>query len=380
MYTYDDICHVHLEPTTRCNARCPMCARNACGRTAPGLDLVEMDLDTVRTVFETPLLARLAGFDLCGAYGDPAVTSDLIDIVRYVRASSPRCTITVFTNGGVRSPRFWQQLAGALGEPARVVFAIDGLAETNGVYRRGVVFERVVENARAFIGAGGVAQWDFIAFRHNEHEIDAARRTSEELGFRSFSLKKTARFLKPAYDYVPEYEQHDDLSRFPIYSADGRIAGHLEPPRASSLVNGTARRYEALLDREDSLEAVLSATPIRCQVADSRSVFVGASGFTFPCCWTYVQATSPRLYGFPPGVDLQLYDLVQRTGGFERIDARRGGLAAAVASPLFEQIESSWSCPSVAAGKPKVCARVCGADFPAYADQFQSPDLVPGGS
>jgi hypothetical protein len=93
-----------------------------------------------------------------------------------------------------------------------------------------------------------------------------------------------------------------------------------------------------------------------------------------------VQATSPKLYGFPAGVDRQVYELVERLGGFERIDARRVGLRTAVESPLFDAIEASWGCSAIAAGRLKVCARVCGTDFPAYLDQFAAPDLVPGQS
>src|SRR5207248_22142 len=100
-----------------------------------------------------------------------------------------------------------------------------------------------------------------------------------------------------------------------------------------------------------------------CRVAETRSVFVGAQGYVFPCCWTYVQATRPVLWGFPSTGDRQVYDLVQRTGGFERIDARQVGLRAAIESPLFRAIESSWSCPSVGEGRLRVCARACGVDF-----------------
>jgi MoaA/NifB/PqqE/SkfB family radical SAM enzyme len=380
MYRYEDIRHVHFEPTTRCNAQCPMCARNARGLTAPGLDLVEQTIEDVRCIFPNDFLAQLTGFDLCGAYGDPAIARDLLEIVASIRAAGPTCKINVFTNGGARSVQFWQQLAEVLGEHGCVVFAIDGLRDTNHIYRRGVNFDRVITNARAFIRSGGDAQWDFIVFRHNEHQIAEARRLSEQLGFRQFAIKKTARFLKPVYDYVPEVDSTESLEQFPIYSPEGERIGSLEPPKDTSLVNETARRYTERIDGRGSLDSVLSSTHIHCQVMDTRSVFVGAQGSVFPCCWTYVQATSPKLYGFPAAADRQVYELVERLGGFERIDARRVGLRKAIESPLFDAIEASWRCSAVAAGRLKVCARVCGTDFPAYLDQFAAPDLVPGQS
>jgi hypothetical protein len=91
-----------------------------------------------------------------------------------------------------------------------------------------------------------------------------------------------------------------------------------------------------------------------------------------------VQATKPLLYGFPHGMDLGVYELVEATGGFAGIDAGRIGLRAAVESAFFAAVASSWSCSSFEEGRIKVCARVCGVDFPAYQDQFEASELVPG--
>ncbi|HSU16595.1 hypothetical protein [Longimicrobium sp.] len=379
MYRYDQIRHAHLEPTTVCQAGCPMCARNACGVTAPGLGRAELRIGDVRTILPEPFVASLTGFDLCGAYGDPAAAADLPAIVAYVRGASPNALITVYTNGGIRSPGWWASFANTLGAPGRVVFAIDGLAETNGTYRRGVSFQKVVDNARAFIQAGGEARWEFLAFRHNEADIEGARALSEELGFREFSVKKTARFLEPLYEYIPEVQGQPDIDRFPVFDAGGAVVGYLEPPEDTGLVNASMVRYEELIARYGSLDGLFSATPIRCRVLDSASVFVSATGHAYPCCWTYVQATRAELFGFPAHADRQMADLVRQTGGFERLDARTLGLRAVVEGPLFSAIERSWSCGSVQDGRLRVCARACGVDFPSYSDQFTELKLQPRG-
>jgi MoaA/NifB/PqqE/SkfB family radical SAM enzyme len=376
MYSYEQIRHVHLEPTTRCNASCPMCARNTRGVTAPGLRLSELGLTDVRAIFPEAFLAQTTGFDLCGAYGDPALASQLVEIVAYVRSASPRCMITVYSNGGVQTQAWWERLAAALGEPARVVFAIDGIGETNAIYRRGVKFEKVMDNARAFIAAGGAARWEFLAFRHNEHEIESARELSREMGFEQFSVKKTDRFLQPTYEYVPEYREHQDLERFPVFDGKGAVVSYLEPPKNPDLVNKTTLNRRDLLERFGTLDALFAATAIQCRVLNTSSVFVSAQGYVFPCCWTYVQATRPSLCEFPETADRQIQQLVEATGGFDRIDARRVGLAAAVDSPLFRAIEAGFSC-GASANRLKVCARACGNDFPAYFDQFSDVQLQP---
>ncbi len=354
-----------------------MCVRNACGVLAPGLPRAELSASDIEGILQPDFLAHVEALDLCGAYGDPALTSELLDIIDYLRTCRSDSAITIYSNGGMRSAEWWRALAQALGSPARVVFAIDGLADTNEIYRQGVRFEKVMENASAFIDAGGNARWEFLAFRHNEHQVAEAQALSVAMGFSQFSVKRTQRFLEPTYDHVPEFQGSPSLDRFPIWSGAGQVIGYLEPPQNPALVNSSARRFPELIAAHGSLEALFSSTPIECPVLRTASVFIGAQGHAYPCCWTYVQATRPGVNGFPADADRQTYDLVQATGGFDAIDTRKVGLRAAIESELFRAIERSWSCSSVAEGKLRVCARACGTAFPAYFDQFADVDLVP---
>src|ERR1035441_1826986 len=370
MYRYEEIRQVHLEPTTRCNAACPMCARNTRGVTAPGLALTDLSLESFKKIFPEELLARLTALDLCGSYGDPALATDLIEIITYARHINPQCAISTYTNGGVRSPHWWQRLARAATPPAHVVFAIDGLEDTNGVYRRGVIFSRVIANAKAFISAGGSARWEFLIFRHNAHEVESARTLSTELGFESFSVKRTARFMDAIFDHIPEvYDQHD-LAKFPIYSAGGAVVGHLRPAEDSMWTSDVAAQYGEPGYGQDRLASLLSETPIRCRAQNTKSVFVSAPGHAFPCPWTYVQATRPTQSRFPPEANWQTRELLDRSGGFDGIHALRVGLRTAVEGPFFAAIASSWSCPSISGGRLQICARPCGTAVSAHFEEF----------
>ena len=68
-----------------------------------------------------------------------------------------------------------KNLASIMRKPDKVIFAIDGLEDTNHLYRVNTNFNKIMENAKAFINAGGIARWDFIAFAHNEHQIEEAK-------------------------------------------------------------------------------------------------------------------------------------------------------------------------------------------------------------
>ena len=72
-------------------------------------------------------------------------------------------------------------------------FGIDGLEDTNHIYRRGVKWERLQNNFREYIKAGGNAGWQFIVFPWNVHQIEEARQRSLDEGFTAFSIVQTVR-------------------------------------------------------------------------------------------------------------------------------------------------------------------------------------------
>ena len=48
--------------------------------------------------------------------------------------------------------------------------------------------KKIIKNASTFIKHGGIAYWDFIVFKHNEHQIYKCKKYSEELGFNKFKI------------------------------------------------------------------------------------------------------------------------------------------------------------------------------------------------
>ena len=60
LYHYDELRIVHLELTHRCNAACPMCARNIHGGAVnPDMPLSELSLDDVKAILLPELIGRL---------------------------------------------------------------------------------------------------------------------------------------------------------------------------------------------------------------------------------------------------------------------------------------------------------------------------------
>jgi hypothetical protein len=61
------------------------------------------------------------------------------------------------------------------------------------IYRQGTDFNKTIDNAQAFIAAGGHATWQFIPWAHNEHQLMDCMRLSQQLGFKQFRMVKNVR-------------------------------------------------------------------------------------------------------------------------------------------------------------------------------------------
>lgn len=340
MFDLESVRSVQLEVTNTCNAACPQCPRNYFGgRTIPTLPLVTWTWREFRRIASQLPLKTLEQVYFCGTYGDPMMHRQIADMVEWLRDANPDLQIGIHTNGGAGSATTWQRLARCTDF---VAFGIDGLADTNHVYRRGVRWKRVERNAQTYVAAGGTAYWDFIAFRHNQHQVQAARELSASWGFKRFSVKRTGRFLNRAHEYSP------DLA---VLDRDGSIDYWIHEPTLPELVNPEYQRIEFVRDR-----GRLAATDIHCNAVKISEIYIGADGFVFPCGWLH-----DRMYG--PEIDdhrdhVKLLTLMDQIGGKRRVNVFHTPLEHIV-DWWFPVIQNSWSNNE----RLDRCAVMCGNDI-----------------
>lgn len=193
MLTLRDIKVLHLESTDVCQAACALCARE----TDPDFKKDRqhhLDLYKILKVFDQEKIQQLDKMFMCGNYGDPAAGKHTLDIYREFRKLNPDIVLGMNTNGGLQTTFWWYELAKILNQPQDyVVFSIDGLESTNATYRRNVVWNKLISNARSFIEAGGSAHWDMLVYRHNQHEVDACEQLARDMGFKWFRAKVSKR-------------------------------------------------------------------------------------------------------------------------------------------------------------------------------------------
>ena len=324
MYSYNDILDVHFEVTSKCQARCPMCIRRINGGMLnPFIELNEVSLDTFKKWFPHQFIKQLNSFFMCGNYGDPIIARDSLQILQYIREQNPSIQLSMHTNGSARSKEWWKHLAST---DTRVVFGIDGLADTHSLYRIDTDFDKIIENAQEFINSGGHAEWNMLVFKHNEHQVEDCRILSRQLGFKNFQVKHTTRF------------QGDS---FPVLDDSGTVTHYLE---------ASDKTVEIL----QKVKFVKSRGDISCKASKWKQIYVSTSGNVTPCCWTDVK---DRPHNNP-----SRYDYMNKVGIFPNLEEYT--LENIFDSGYFEMISDTWSNDPL-----HECSRQCGT-FDKFGEQF----------
>lgn len=355
-YQYKDIQMLHLEVSSKCNARCPMCARSdAGGKTNPFLPLSELSLEQTQRLLPASFLAQLRKVYLCGNFGDPITARDCLEILLYLRESNPTMTLGIHTNGGARSEDFWSKIAAPL-DYCR--FGIDGLKDTNHLYRQGVRWETLERNVRAFIDAGGNAEWDFLVFKHNEHQVEQAARLAEHWGVRKFNVKSTSRFFS-AHTQVLQ-------TQAPVKNLQGEVTHQLEQAGEERFRNEFYEEQRQIIRKHGSLANYWNSSTVSCRVAGEKSIYLSAQGWAFPCCWVGGEVFSKSLHA-----QSQVTKLIEAMPEADALNVFEHGLEAVVQGEFFQKaLAKSWSQPSIEDGKLKVCAKTCGQELRPFERQF----------
>ena len=360
MYRYEDIKEVHLEVTQRCQAACPMCDRNMNGGAEnPHITNAELSLEDCKRIFKPEFIAQLKTMYMCGNLGDPIVARDTLEIFRYFREHNPDMWLSMNTNAGARDETWWTELAHVFGRMGAVIFSVDGLRDTNHIYRQGVNWDNVERSMKAFTNAGGRGRWDFLIFQHNEHQVQEAERLASEWGFEKFIKKKSGRFITS--DIKPK-EAHQAVNR------KGEETAKLQKPKQEQNQNLALLKQKEIVKSYGSMSEYLDRCNVECKVAKQGSIFITAEGLLMPCCWT-----AGRMYKWwhsDPRVE-QIWDHIDVAGGKQGISVIENEIEDVVNGKLIQSITSSWNLNSIEQGKLGVCAQKCGSEFDPFAEQFK---------
>jgi len=354
MFRFQDLKSIHLEITNNCQARCPMCARNEHGGLPnPLVKINEWTFEDYKKIFTIDVLNTIEKIYFCGNFGDPMLNNDLIHMCRWTKEVTPHIRIGIHTNGSARPVTWWQELAYALPKEHMIHFGIDGLEDTHSLYRVGTDFKTIIRNAKAFIDAGGIAEWTFIKFKHNEHQVEECQQKAKELGFSQFMLKNSSRFLvEPKYD---------------VWDKNGTITHTIEPPSSAEI----KFMPKSVID---NYKKVVDSAKIDCYVQGIREIYIDTYKTVMPCCWV---SSIPYTNYDPKHVNSnvsfemksQYQKLLDDFGGIQTLHAFNG-IKNIIDSEVWQTIwERKWN-----SEKMITCARTCGKfdsiEFNQPNDQF----------
>lgn len=249
-----------LEISSNCNLMCYGCVRVDQTDVNALHPLIEknkfLELETIRKVIDSELCNNLDYIDFCGSIDDPLAHPKFLEIVDYIVSQGTK--VIVQTNASLRNPVYFAKLAEILKKQSSsyVKFSIDGLEDTNHLYRRGSNWDKIIENANAYIAAGGKAEWQYIAFPWNEHQIEIARELSIKMGFKSFRYR------------------HD--------RGDVSIDNDEIEVKQNRLKNDLDKSWQYNVDK---FKDVIETQEIDCYSQKEKQYFIRYDGTVWPCCF-----------------------------------------------------------------------------------------------
>lgn len=161
-----------------------------------------LPLNMIERIFPPEILRSHDCFRFIGNHGDPIFHPRLFEIVRYFKRNGA-ARLLLNSNGSGRPGRWWRALAEELGPDDTVLLSIDGLEDTNAIYRVNSSWPQIMAAVKELRGRVRLG-WKFIVFSYNQSQMDEARHRAEDLGFDWISFEFTNRWGPPRLPSRPD--------------------------------------------------------------------------------------------------------------------------------------------------------------------------------
>lgn len=295
----------HLEITSKCEIACERCMRTEKRGT---FKITDLNIELIDSVFSNLPSDKNREVLLCGSRGDAIYHENFHGVVKTLKKHGLRVHLN--TNGSGFSQNWWQKTLSYFDESDSIILSIDGLADTNHIYRKGSQFETIEQLFPLIATARPSFIWKYIVFRHNQHQIDQARELAARTGFAEFLLTRSNRF---GTKYNPQLT-NDHLEPNEKYVSDyiSRARGERDTMRPLCLSRGNIF---------------------------SRGIYITAEGYMSLCCWTGANFTTNPFIENRDDFDLNRHNVIDI---FERFQS----------SPLFASLTDHERAPSL-------CRRFC---------------------
>jgi MoaA/NifB/PqqE/SkfB family radical SAM enzyme len=181
---------LHLELTSKCTLKCPLCPRT---EHFGEYNVKDLPLETIRQIVSTDKV--YSSVSLCGDHGDPIYHSQFHDALPLLHQLPDQPLLSIATNGSHRKIPWWEKTAELLREKDHIVFGIDGLEDTNPIYRVNSSWSSILDGIKT-VRKKSKAKivWQWILFKHNEHQLVEAKKMATDLGVDRFMIVLSSRY------------------------------------------------------------------------------------------------------------------------------------------------------------------------------------------
>ena len=202
-----------IEPTTSCNLRCPECPSGLRSFTR---DTGMLDESNFQKVIEecSSYLTYLTFY----FQGEPFLNTNFLRMVSF--AHSRKIFTATSTNAHFLNPRNAEEVVKSGLD--KLIISLDGVTqETYAKYRIGGHIDKVIEGTKNMIDAKKKLQsktpylvFQFLVVQHNEHEIEAAKILTSELGVDEIVFKTAQIYdYENGSDLIPKNEKYARYKR-----------------------------------------------------------------------------------------------------------------------------------------------------------------------
>lgn len=388
----DKVTEIDLECTTFCNLKCPECNRTTDKELIDSiLNTTHITLEDCKNWFKPSELIKLKEIRFCGAIDEALMNPELTDILDFFKDEFNIEFIDIRTNGSVRTPKYWSDLVNHLPTRHLIVFGLDGLEDTNHIYRVGSDWKKIMGNAEAFIKAGGSASWQFIEFEHNKHQIDEARQQAKDMGFKEFRIVSSTRpTMSENLDHIRKDDKVSALSnRVPEVKKES-VPVEKKKNKGLVVMDKTAELYHSLQQKnkltqekpKDNVQELVlinrkkpkkEKTVIRCENqghGNGYRILVNALAQVAPCCFLNGYFHQPYAYSKDksnkdrppftfyddPRLAKLFHDHKDENNELTVMSLKHNTLKDILAGEFFGDIQDSWTTTDPL----ERCLEVCG--------------------
>jgi MoaA/NifB/PqqE/SkfB family radical SAM enzyme len=168
---------INVDATIICPLQCPFCMRQT---QVENTKKLLSKADHISIDCFNKLIAKYKSIALVGSYSDSIYHPKFIELIK-IASQHPEIYFSISTNGTRKKLAWWKEVFKYSKFNIRWIFGLDGTdQETANIYRVNTRFDEVMEVMKLGVSMGVKVDWQFIMFKHNEHQIEEAKRIARE--------------------------------------------------------------------------------------------------------------------------------------------------------------------------------------------------------